>query len=144
MIMLNGAGSRGPAGTESCPVRKREIHHAEALARYVDTCGDGRNRAALRSRAELSVVLGQRSKGLDELRIREPPAMPAVGRWQCRALRRQSGPSVSSCAWARTTAAKRLASKLCGGPRTLSHVTLAAPLKEKGAMLRSGIDPDDG
>ena len=41
--------------------------------------------------------------------------MPAVDRWKRRALRRQSGLPVTSCAWARITAAKRLASKFfCG------------------------------
>ena len=41
--------------------------------------------------------------------------MPGVDRWKRRALRRQSGLPVSSCACARITAAKRLASKLCCG-----------------------------
>ena len=41
--------------------------------------------------------------------------MPGVDRWKRRALRRQSGLPVCSCACARITAAKRLASKLCCG-----------------------------
>jgi len=76
------------------------------------------------------VVPGQRSKGLDELRIHEPRAMPAVDRRQCRTLRRQSGLSV--CAHARTTAAKRLANRFFCPPVTRRHVGPTAPLEQKG------------
>src|SRR5690349_20867388 len=87
--------------------------HDETLPRHGDTCSDCRNGSAVRRRAERPMVPGQRSEGLNELRIREPRAMPAVDGRQRRPLRRQSGPPVCSGAFAQTTAAKRLASEFC-------------------------------
>lgn len=61
------------------------------------------------------MVPGQRSEGLNELRIREPRAMPAVDGRQRRPLRRQSGHPDCSGAFAQTTAAKRLTSEFSAG-----------------------------
>src|SRR5262249_1199693 len=88
---------------------KREICHAEKPPRTADTCGEGSNRAAVRSRAELSLVPDARTNGRGELHIREPRAMHAVDRRQHGALLRESGLHVSSCVCAQTTATERLA-----------------------------------
>src|SRR5712671_6016303 len=84
--------------------------------------------------------------------------MPGVDRWKRRALRRQPGPPVCSCACARITAAKRLASKFFRGRATLSHLTPAfrqgkgggdaaitsTPASQLPAPRRQSCPPSDG
>src|SRR5262249_4152634 len=100
-----------------------------------DTCGDGSNRAAVRSRAELSLVPDARTNGRGELHIREPRAMHAVDRRQHGALLRESGLHVSSCVCAKTTATERLAASHSAACRVI-RITGRSPQDDADRRTR--------